>query len=195
MEKLITPIGKIKFPTTTIGDKVTSNIYVPDGYVENKSRKDSWSFVLTLDPKEPKVKELLKLLDEEHSKIKKANFKPYKMDKSKNENEEIIETGLIAINFKSSYPPIILDSKRNTCKEPVTWGSRVCVAFAIKPVEAQGKIGLGRYCKAIQVIELAESKTDYGFAEEEGFITAKAATAAPEKKSGPEDIFNWDDKQ
>jgi hypothetical protein len=195
MEKLITPIGKIKFPTTTIGEKVTSNIYVPDGYIENKSRKDSWSFVLTLDPKEPKVKELLKMLDEEHAKIKKANFKPYKMDKSKNEKDEIVETGLIAINFKSSYPPFIMDSKRNTCKEPVTWGSRVCVAFAIKPVEAQGKIGLGRYCKAIQVIELAESKTDYGFAEEEGFTTAKVASSAPEKKSVPEDIFNWDDKQ
>lgn len=198
-QKLITPIGVVKFPKTTIKDKVCTTIIIPEGYEQDDTRKDSWSFVLTLDPKEPKVKELLAILDEEHKKIKKANFLPYKNDKTKNENEEIVETGLIAINFKSNFVPSIFDAKKNPCKEEIGWGSKVKVAFTVKPVESQGKIGLGRYCRAIQIIELAKSNTDFGFGDEEGYtytpdpVALAAAGAKGYVAADPSDTPAWDD--
>lgn len=198
-EKLITPSGFIKFPKTVIKDKTYTTLIVPADYVSDDTRKDSWSFVLTLDPKDPKVKELLALLDTEHAKIKKANFKPYKNDKAKNEAEEIVETGLIAINFKSNFAPAIFDAKKNPCNEQIGWGSKVKVAFTIKPVDSQGKIGLGRYCKAIQVLELASPTTDYGFGEEEGYTyTPSAESLALAGAKGyvsTSDDVAWDDEK
>lgn len=161
--KGVTPVGTVKFPKTLIGRQESKFVYVPDGYQE--ARGDSWSLVLTLNPNDEKVKELTAFLDAEHAKIQGANFQPYKLDEDGKGNL----TGLIAINFKSSYPPAILDSKLKPCKATVTWGSKVAISFNVKPVDNQGKIGLGRYMKAIQVIELAASNTDHGFVETEGF--------------------------
>ena len=195
-QKLVTPVGTMKFTKTTIKDKVYNTILIPEGYEQDDTRKDSWSFVLTLDPNEPKVKELLAILDTEHAKIKKSNFKPYKNDKAKNENDVIVETGLIAINFKSNFAPAIVDAKRNPCNEQVGWGSKVAVAFTVKPVDSQGKIGLGRYCKAIQVIELSKSQTDYGFAEEEGYTAPDPVAVAAAGAKGyvsTSDEVAWDD--
>lgn len=195
-QKLITPIGNVKFPKTIIKDKTYTTLIVPEGYEQDDTRKDSWSFVLTLDPKQPKVAELLAILDEEHKKIKKSNFKPYKLDKAKNEDGDIVETGLVAINFKSNFAPAIVDAKRKPCNEQIGWGSKVAVAFTVKPVDSQGKIGLGRYCKAIQVIELAQSQTDYGFGEQDGYEApdpvAVAAAGAKGYVSTSEEIA-WDD--
>lgn len=198
-QKLITPVGVVKFPKTIIKDKTYTTLIIPEGYEQDDTRKDAWSFVLTLDPKDPKVKELLTILDTEHAKIKKSNFKPYKNDKAKNEDGDIIETGLVAINFKSNFAPAIVDAKRNPCNEQIGWGSKVAVAFTVKPVDSQGKIGLGRYCKAIQVIELSQSKTDYGFAESEGYeappVNKEALAAAGSKGyQSTTDEKAWDDE-
>ena len=52
--------------------------------------------------------------------------------------------------------------------------SKIAVKFNVKPVNNQGKIGLGRYAIAIQVFELSESSQDLsGFTEGgEGFQTS-----------------------
>jgi hypothetical protein len=195
-QKLVTPIGAVKFTKTIIKDKTYNTLFVPADYEQDDTRKDSWSFVLTLDPKDDKVKELLALLDEEHKKIKKSNFKPYKADKAKNEAEEIAETGLIAINFKSNFAPAIFDAKKKPCNEQIGWGSKVKVAFTIKPVDSQGKIGLGRYCKAIQVIELSSPNADYGFGEEEGYTAPDPVAVAAAGSKGyisTTDEQAWDD--
>lgn len=195
-QKLITPVGVVKFPKTIIKDKTYTTIIIPEGYEQDDTRKDAWSFVLTLDPKDAKVKELLAILDTEHAKIKKSNFKPYKNDKAKNEDGDIVETGLIAINFKSNFAPAIVDAKRKPCNEQIGWGSKVAVAFTVKPVDSQGKIGLGRYCKAIQVIELAQSNTDYGFGEEEGYSAPDPVAVAKAGSKGYQsttDEVAWDD--
>jgi hypothetical protein len=194
--KLVSPIGTVKFTKTIIKDKTYTTLIVPNGYEQDDTRKDSWSFVLTLDPKDLKVKELLSFLDSEHKKIKKANFLPYKNDKAKNENDEIVETGFVAINFKSNFAPAIVDAKRNPCHEQIGWGSKVAVAFTVKPVDSQCKIGLGRYGKAIQVIELAQAKTDYGFAEEEGYTAPDPVALAAAGSKGyisTSDEIAWDD--
>lgn len=195
-QKLITPVGTIKFPKTIIRDKEYMHLVVPVGYEQDDTRKDTWSFVLTLDPKDDKVKELLAFLDAEHAKIKKANFKPYKADKAKNDDDEIVETGLVAINFKSNFAPAIFDSKKNPTNEVIGWGSRVRVAFTVKPVDSQGKTGLGRYCKAIQVIELSSPTRDYGFGEEDGYTAPDPETLALAGKKGylsADDRPAWDD--
>lgn len=200
-QKLVTPVGTVKFTKSVVADKTYNTIFIPKDYEQDDTRKDSWSFVLTLDPKDDKVKELLALLDEEHKKIKKSNFKPYKADKAKNDNEEIVETGLVAINFKSNFVPSIFDAKKNPCKEEIGWGSKVKVAFTVKPVDSQGKIGLGRYCKAIQIIELAKSNTDFGFGDEDGYTyvpdpeTVAAAGAKGYIAADPSDVPAWDDNE
>ena len=183
-ELLHTPIGKVKFTKTVINETEYRSLYVPPGYDANdKSNKSIWSFTLTLDPKDEKVKQLMALLDEEHKKIKGANFVPYKADKSKDqETGELKDTGLIAVNFRSGYPPVMFDSlKKKLSGIYVGWGSKVKVAFTVKPVNKKGKVGLGRYVKALQILEISQGSGDYGFEEEGDYATAGVGTGEGEQ--------------
>jgi hypothetical protein len=132
--------------------------------------KGKWQFQLVFDPKTPQAVELLATLDELHSKIKNANFKPYKKDMSKNDDGVLVETGLVAINFTSGFAPKMIDAQLTPCNVNFGWGSKVRVKFTTKPVNNKGKVGLGRYTRVIQVIEpsLGGIDTD-GFNKEQGY--------------------------
>jgi len=173
---------------------------VPADY--KKEDNGRWKFALTLDPALDTVKILMNVLDVEANQIKGANFKPYKADKTKNDKGEFVENGLIAINFSSIYPPVFFDAKNSPSTAKITWGSRVRVAFIVRNVDTQGKKGLGRYFNAIRIIELAESRQDYGFGEEElGYTEAELASMAKAKIDNPKgyisttDEIAWDDPQ
>jgi len=175
VETLVTPIGKVKFPKTIINDKEHQVIFVPESI--DDAAFNQWKFQLVFDPKEGK--ELLAKLDKLAKPIKGANFVPYKDDKDKAEDGSLVDTGLVAINFTSGYPIGIVDAEKNPCHEKIGWGSKVKVLFSTKPVNNKGKVGLGRYVKAIQVIELQESGMDLSsFGKEEGYVAKATVSAA-----------------
>lgn len=190
-ELLHTPVGSVKFPKTVVNDQEYRSLFVPPGYDQNdKSNVSTWSFTLVLNPKDAAVKKLLDHLDAEHKNIKGAKFKPYKADKSKNEDGNLVDTGLIAINFKSSFPPGFVDARKVKVEGvSVGWGSKVKVAFVTKPVNHKSKVGLGRYVKGIQIIELAQMQSDYGFDEEEGGYGAEEPVGA--NAGGAKEV--WDE--
>jgi len=166
-----TPVGKIKFPKTIINDKEVGYLYHPAGLTDKDKFK--MNFSLILDPKEPKVGELLATLDDLASVIKKSTFAPYKKDEDKDDDGNYVENGLVAIPFTTYFPIAFVDVMKNPCDVKVGWGSRVAVKFNVNPVNNLGKVGLGRYARAIQVFELSESSQDLsGFSEGgEGFKT------------------------
>lgn len=175
-----TPVGYVKFPKTVINDKEYGFLLNPKDLREDDVF--SCKFTLVLDPQEPAVAELMALLDEQHGKIKNANFKPYKDDKKKDDNGDIVETGLIGVNFTTSFPIAFVDGKKQKCDSvQVGWGSKVAVKFNTKAVNNKGKIGLGRYVRAVQIIELKESGQDVsGFGEhEEGYAATPSDTDQP----------------
>lgn len=176
-EVFYTPVGSVKFPKTTINDKEYPYLFVPEGLTEDDSTR--WQFQLVVDPEQ--CKELLAELDKQHAAIKGANFKPYKNDKNKNDDGEFVETGKIAINFTSGYPIHMIDCVKKECHVQVGWGSRIKVQFTTKAVNNKGKIGVGRYPRVIQVIDLKEGNVDTsGFEEAEGFTaTAEKIVAKP----------------
>lgn len=177
-ESYYTPAGFVKFPKTKINDKEYGYLFNPPGLTEDDIC--SWKFVLTLDPEDKETQDLLAMLDEQHKKIKGANFNPYKDDKIKNDDGEIVLSGLVGINFTTSYPLTIVDAQKNKMDLPVGWGSKVRVKFTTKPVNNKGKVGLGRYARALQVIDLIESGQDLsGFKEEEDGFKAPQDNAVP----------------
>ena len=169
-ESYYTPVGSIKFPKTKINDKEVGYLYTPKGLEEEDIK--SWKFQLVIDPETDEAKDLLAMLDKQHGEIKGSNFVPYKKDMNKNqETGELEETGLVAINFTTSYPITMVDALKNKCNESVGWGSKVKVKFTTKPVNNKGKVGLGRYVRAMQIIELSEAGQDLsGFGEEQGHV-------------------------
>jgi hypothetical protein len=191
VETFITPVGTIKFPKTLIGEKESGFLHVPS---ITEGTKCAWKFQLVIDPKE--AKSIIAMLDEQHKAIKGANFKPYKPDQSRDEDGTYTETGLIAINFTTGFPPVFIDCATPPAKVDninVGWGSKVRVKFSVKPVNNKGKVGLGRYCKIIQIVELADLGMDTsdfgaidGFAMEKSIKTAKDLTE--KKVVSPEDI-------
>ena len=171
VESYYTPVGAIKFPKTVINDKEVGYLYNPAGGVA-EGDICSWKFQLVIDPKTEEAHALLEMLDMQHEEIKGSNFVPYKMDQNKNEETgKLEETGLVAINFTTGYPMAMVDAMKQKFEGSVGWGSKVRVKFSTKPVNNKGKVGLGRYAKAIQIIELRESGQDMsGFDEvEEGY--------------------------
>ena len=175
-EKLLTPVGFIKFPKTVINDKEYGTIKVPQGLKETDVC--SFKFQVVFDPKTPEAQALIKVLDEEHSQIKGANFKPYKKDQEKADDGTLKESGMIAINFTSSFAPKMIDSSLKECNIELGWGSKVRVKFVTKPVNNKGKVGLGRYTSVIQVIEPKSSGVDTsGFEASEGGFIAEAQAA------------------
>lgn len=176
-QKLMTPVGNMKFCKTKVG-----NIEYPFITVPKDIPKDiiaSWKFQLVFDPKTPEAKALLEILDDEHNQIKGANFKPYKKDLEKDENGNLNESGLVAINFTSSYPPKMIDSKLNECQVDLGWGSKVRVKFVTSNVNNQGKIGVGRYTSIIQVIDPKSSSIDItGFEAGDGFVVEPVVKAS-----------------
>jgi hypothetical protein len=176
-EKLLTPVGFIKFPKTKVGNVEYPFLTIPDGMP--KEIIASWKFQLVFDPKTPEAKELLDVLDEEHKKIKGANFKPYKKDMEKDDDGNLKESGLVALNLTSSYPPVFIDTKLNKCNVDLGWGSKVRVKFVINPVNSQGKVGLGRYTSVVKVIEPKSGGFDAtGFEESEGGFVSEQKAAA-----------------
>lgn len=182
VEMYVTPIGVVKFPKTIINDKEYPFLFVPKDIPEDAVT--SWKFSLAFDPEAGKA--VIAKLDELAKPIKGANFAPYKKDKAKNDDGDIEETGLVAVNFTSGYPIAIVDAAKDPCDIKVGWGSKVRVMFSVKPVNNKGKVGLGRYCKAIQVIDLKESGTDLsGFGKEEGFSSnSKSPWDTEEENAG-----------
>ena len=171
-EKLLTPVGFVKFPKTTINDKEYATLKVPTGIKEED--KCSFKFQVVFDPKTPEAQALLKELDDEHAKIKGANFKPYKKDMEKSEDGTLRESGMVAINFTSSYAPKMIDSALKECNVEIGWGSKVRVKFVAKPVNNKGKVGLGRYTSIIQVIEPKSGGVDTsGFESTQGGFVAE----------------------
>lgn len=176
VETYITPVGRVKFPKTIINDKEYGHIVHPQGLTEDDNYQCKFTLVIDKD----KAKDITKMLDEQAQPIKGANFKPYKNDKIKNEDESITETEDIAINFTSSYPPSIFDAKLEKSDAVIGWGSKVKVKFTTKPVNNKGKVGLGRYVRAIQIIELSESSSGAeGFTPEEGYSSKPSNSPDP----------------
>lgn len=178
-ESYYTPAGLVKFPKTRINDKEFGYLYTPEGITEDDSC--SWKFSLILDPKLKEVKALMELLSDLAKDIKNANFSPYKNDKTKNEDGTITENGMIAVNFTTSWPITMVDGLKKPCKAKIGWGSKVFVKFQTSPVNNKGKIGLGRYVKAVQIVELSESVTDLsGFSEQkDGFASSSETKETP----------------
>jgi hypothetical protein len=180
VESLYTPVGTIKFPKTVIDEKELNFLTVPDDFPEDGVGQ--WKFQLVLDPKDPKVQELLAELDAQHKVIKGANFTPYKADKARKDPDdrdckEYVDTGLVAINFTSGFPIKFIDSIKNEVKgAKIGWDSRVKVKFSTKAVNNKGKVGLGRYARVIQIVDLHEPGLDTsGFDEIEGAYKNEAA--------------------
>jgi hypothetical protein len=170
-----TPVGKVKFPKTVVNGKEEGYLYHPADL--NEKDKFKMNFSLILDPKDPKVAELLATLDTLASSIKKPTFAPYKKDEDKDDDGNYVENGLVAIPFTTYFPITFVDVMKKPCDVKVSWGSKIAVKFNTNPVNNQGKVGLGRYARAIQVFELSESNQDLsGFSEgAEGFQTASEA--------------------
>ena len=175
-EVFYTPVGSVKFPKTTIQKKEYPYLFLPEGLEEEDEDGNpilmKWQFQLVVDPAQCEA--LLKELDKQHSAIKGANFKPYKADEARKDpddkDSEFVETGKIAINFTSGYPIHMIDCVKKECNVQVGWGSRIKVQFTTKAVNNKGKIGVGRYPRVIQVIDLKEGSVDTsGFEEAEGF--------------------------
>jgi hypothetical protein len=192
VEVYYTPVGTIKFPKTVINDKESNFLYVPSDL--KKEDKCTWKFQIVVDPKE--CKELIKTLDAQSKEIKGANFKPYKADKSKEDgSDEYVETGLIGINFTSGFPITFID-----CSKPpqqvhdtnVGWGSKVRVQFTTKPVNNKGKVGLGRYVRIVQIVELSDIGMDTsGFGEIDGWAMERDAKMQEVKAPTTPDEIQW----
>jgi len=175
--QFITPRGTIKFPSTKIGE---TEYKVIKPYHPKEGEDVTWKFVLSFDPKSDQAQDLLTALSEEHAKIKGANFQPFKKDKSRNENDEIVENGNIAINFTSGYPVRMVDSSLKECSVELGWGAEVIVKFNVKPVNNLGKVGLGRYPALIQVLSIGGDSDTTGLQPQEGYNGSKE-TSSEEK--------------
>ena len=175
-ETYTTPIGMIKFPKTTIGDK-EEGVIKP--YVLPEGVKGSWKFNLVLDPRSSQTQEILDILNEQAKDIKGRNCDPYKKDFTIDQDtDEKVESGLISINFTSAYCPKMIDAKLKECSITLGWGSKVRVKFSTKPFNFKGKVGLSKYVTMIQVIEPKSGGFDTsGFEAQEGFV-AEENTAA-----------------
>lgn len=173
-ETYTTPIGTIKFPKTIVGDKeesIIKHVSVPEDV------KAQWKFNLVLDPKDNHTKEIMDILNKQASEIKGKNCEPYKKDFIIDQDtDEKKESGMVTINFTSSYAPKMIDAKLKECNVALGWGSKVRVKFTTKPFNFKGKIGLSKYVTMIQVIEPKVGGLDTsGFESSEGYVSEPVA--------------------
>lgn len=162
VEKIVTPIGIAKFVNLD-GKGV-------------KEGDDKYSIAVSFEANE--VQELIKKLDKELANVKNANTAPYKDDEDLDEEGNKRKNGRILINFSSKYPPRIFDSALNKIDVRIGWGSKVRIAFVIKPFEYKGKRGISKYLQDIQVIELKDS-SPLMFDEVEGGYVAEVGEQIP----------------
>lgn len=158
-ERIVTPVGTVKFPQTD----------------ENES-----SLALVLDPKTEEFKKMVSKIEEEESKVdKKFRGKPHYKQHIDFVDGEKVPTDDVLIQFKSKFPlwdekgSRVCDAKKNPIKEFPGWGSKVRVAFIVKPYDHKGKVGCTRYIAGIQVLDLRTqgmSPESCGFKEEDGFV-------------------------
>jgi hypothetical protein len=180
---LKTPKGKAKFV----------NIGKPD--VKGKYR-----LALAFDPADHEAQQMMTDYSESELDFgKQFRGKPLtKIDKSKNESGDLVDTGLHLINFTGSqFKPAIFDSNGDKIEDEnfdIGWGSIIRVSFTLKEYDQDGNKGLARYIKGIQVINLIDSGVTAdacGFGKEDGGFTAIKASAS---SSAPVDAdVNWDE--
>ena len=148
----VTPVGEVKFPKIPKEGKRT--------------------VAVTFDPVE--AADFLIEMEKAVAESKFPKSKIYKEDKSRDpDTNEFEPNGRIIMNFISHYPINFFDAKKNPIEvSDLGWGSKVRVSFQINEFDVEGKKGLCKYIKGIQVIDLqgGASADSCGFGEEEGFV-------------------------
>lgn len=181
--KFITPTGSVKFP-----------------YITKQDKKGKFSIALTFNPKDIEFQALIaKLTEAEKEFEKKYRGKPYfKKDYRLDESGEKIETGLVLMQFKTTFPLIsdedskIFDAKGTKIKNDIGWGSKCKVSFVLSAYDQDGNCGITKYLQGIQVIELQElgsSASGLGFKEENGYTSPEKEQHKPIK----EEEIAWDE--
>ena len=164
-EKIVTPVGEVKFPNLEA--------------TAVKESEDKYSIAVVFDPEATAVKEFIAKLDALVSEVKDANVTPYKDDYDMDDNGEKHKTGKVMVNFSSKYPPKIYDSANNKVDVKIGWGSKVRVAFIADKFDYKGKRGISKYLQDIQVIEL-KAPSDYNaFDEVDGGYVASDTEQIP----------------
>jgi hypothetical protein len=171
--------GRVKFPSTDYKGEQYNKVFTPHDLKDGDEYRAK--FTLVVDPKDKKIAEVLDILDKQQEEIKGRNFNATKPDKQKNDSGELVESGYVGINFTTGFPIQMLDSQLNACNQEIGWGSEVVVKFQTKPVSNKGKVGLGRYVRAIQILDLQKSNVDTsGFEAQDGFTTTVNNTPSAE---------------
>src|SRR3990167_7544070 len=105
-QKFVTPVGLVKFPC-----------------IANPDKRGKYSIALTFDPNEKSFIDLINQINEAEKEFdKKSRGNPHFKKDFKIENGEKVESGLVLMQFKSSFPIFddkntkIFDSKNNPVK-------------------------------------------------------------------------------
>ena len=157
-KQLVTPIGTIKFPKTQLRDgSEVNNITIPANYdAEIDKNKVSWTFALAFSKEEGA--EVLKELATMEGSIAKLTNKLVKADTSKNEETDKYEdNGGVLINFKSKFPPKIVDAAKTTINGSVGFGSKARIVFSPSPYDYKNLRGITCWASIVQVTELSQS--------------------------------------
>ena len=160
-KQLVTPIGTLKFTETHLKDgEIEKKIMIPADYDEVADKgKITWKFALAFNAKEGA--EIVKYLKDMEKTVKDRNFDIIKEDTSKVEGQPEGEktkyepNGDLLINFKSKFPPVIVDAAKMPIKSDVGFGSKARIVFVAKPVDFRNKVGVSCYGSTIQVTELS----------------------------------------
>lgn len=166
--EVITPKAEIRF----------HNLLKPSVYKEGSIPK--YDVTILLDPDNQEHAKFIEMLQEFEEKAKQAilsqkspakrkmmNFRPiFKLDLDQDGNE----TGYMLFTARSQYPPVVVDSRKIKIQPPENLGrgSVVRVGAIVKPYESGINYGVTAYLQAVQIIELVEYNTAFGFIDKFG---------------------------
>jgi len=157
--------------------------------------QNAYKVTLILDASDPEVVELLNALDQlvdESLEAAKKDAKPAqkaKIGTNPPYEQELDDngdpTGNVIIKFKQNaeingeaVEIAVVDAKKNRLHGVrVGAGSTIRVGFTTRPYCMKGSAGITRDLRAVQLLNLVEKESSFGFDEEDGFTAAPEATA------------------
>ena len=201
LERFNTPKCKFKYPFVVSKDVPSDNTIKP-------------KFKITgiFDPKNKDHAKFLNGISEQITKAEIYKEKhPIKKDYFKDEDDNYVETGLIAITFKTDYKPTVFDAKLNPIVREENYIANDSEGY-INYSTYEYKPGLiSMILNSIQVTKLIEwdgvaNAEAFGFKEEDGFsefkpaedLYAKTKNQDKSENQSPDDIgdlFNGDPEE
>ena len=176
LERYNTPKCTFKYPFIVTRDVPTRKNIAPKfkitGVFDPKQNKSHAEF----------LNKITALVTDDSIKIY-AKYHPIKKDTEKDENDNPVETGLIAVTFKTDYKPVVFDAKLNPIireENYIANGSEGYINYSTYEYEP-GRISM--ILNSIQVTNLIEwdnaaNADAFGFKEEEGYSDYKPAEDA-----------------